>query len=66
MRLLALLVLAAGLAAAAPMTTLTIEVKSPGGPPVDNASVIVKFINGHNVFKLGKGTPHGVGNAHQQ
>ena len=38
------------------MTTLTIEVKSPGGRPVDNASVIVKFIQGHNVFKLGKGT----------
>ncbi len=37
------------------MTTLTIQVKSPGGRPVDNASVIVKFIHGHDVLKLGKG-----------
>lgn len=40
---------------AAPMTTLTIEVRSPGGKPVDNASVIVKFIQGHSITKLGKG-----------
>ena len=56
MRLLVILALAASLFFGAPMTTLTIEVKSPGGRPVDNASVIVKFIHGHNVFKLGKGT----------
>ena|SRR5205085_7555243 len=40
--------------AAAPMTTLTIEVKSPAGKPVENASVIVKFVKGHSVIKLGK------------
>lgn len=37
------------------MTTLTIEVKSPAGKPVDNASVIVKFVRGHSLTKLGKG-----------
>jgi uncharacterized GH25 family protein len=39
---------------AADMTTLTISVKSPGGKPVENASVIVKFVKGHSVTKLGK------------
>ena len=38
----------------APMTTLTIEVKTPTGKPVEHASVIVKFVRGHSVFKLGK------------
>lgn len=37
------------------MTTLTIAVKSPSGKPVDNASVIVRFIRGHDVLKLGRG-----------
>jgi len=36
------------------MTTLTIEVTNQNGKPVDRASVIVKFVKGHNVFKLGK------------
>lgn len=38
----------------ADMTTLTIQVKSPGGKPVERASVIVKFVKGHSVVKLGK------------
>ena len=38
----------------ADMTTLTISVKSPGGRPVEGASVIVKFVKGHSVTKLGK------------
>jgi len=38
----------------ADMTTLTISVKSPGGKPVESASVIVKFVQGHSVAKLGK------------
>lgn len=42
------------LLAAAPMTTLTIQVKDKAGKPVDNANVIVKFVKGHSVFKLGK------------
>ncbi len=39
---------------AADMTTLTISVKSPAGKPVEGASVIVKFVKGHAVTKLGK------------
>ena len=38
----------------ADMTTLTISVKSPSGKPVESASVIVKFVQGHSVTKLGK------------
>ena len=39
---------------AADMTTLTIAVKSPGGRPVENASVIVKFVKGRSKTKFGK------------
>jgi hypothetical protein len=38
----------------ADMTTLTISVKSPNGKPVENASVIVKFVKGRSAAKLGK------------
>ena len=41
-------------ALAAPKTTLTIEVTNQEGKPVDRASVIVKFVKGHSVMKLGK------------
>ncbi len=37
------------------MTTLTISVKNTSDKPVDNASVIVKFVQGHSITKLGKG-----------
>lgn len=37
------------------MTTLTISVRNDLGRPVEHASVIVKFIKGHSVIKLGKG-----------
>ena len=37
-----------------PMTHLTIVVKNTDGKPVDNASVIVRFIKGHSLVKLGK------------
>lgn len=40
--------------AAADMTALTIQVKNRAGKPVDQASVIVKFVKGHSVVKLGK------------
>jgi hypothetical protein len=40
--------------AAAEMTTLTVEVKTPSGNPVDRASVIVKFVKGRAKMKLGK------------
>jgi hypothetical protein len=46
-------VLAAG-ATAAPMTRINIVVKNQAGKPVDRASVVVRFIQGHSVIKLGK------------
>jgi hypothetical protein len=38
---------------AADLTTLTIQVRNKAGKPVDHASVIVKFVKGHSVKKLG-------------
>ena len=38
----------------ADMTTLTIQVKDKAGKPVEHASVIVRFVKGHSVVKLGK------------
>ena len=37
-----------------PMTHLTIVVKNADGKPVDNAGVIVRFVKGHSIVKLGK------------
>jgi hypothetical protein len=42
------------IAAPPPMTTLTISVKTQSNKPVDYASVIVKFVQGRNMAKLGK------------
>lgn len=54
-RLFALTLLSAALLLAdPPMTRIRIEVKSPGGNPVDRASVIVKFVEGRSKIKLGK------------
>src|SRR5262245_35524168 len=39
---------------AAPMTKLNIVVKTQGGRPVDRASVVVRFVEGHSIVKLGK------------
>ena len=49
-----LLAAAAVGAFAAPMTKINIVVKSQGGRPVDRASVVVRFVQGHSVVKLGK------------
>ena len=38
----------------AEMTTLTIAVKSKSGKPIERASVIVRFVKGHSLVKLGK------------
>ncbi len=43
-----------GLATAAEMTKLTIEVKTEGGKPIDRAAVVVKFVEGRSYIKLGK------------
>jgi hypothetical protein len=57
MRALLVSVLAFATAAttfAAPMTKINIVVKSGAGKPVDRASVVVRFVEGHSVVKLGK------------
>jgi len=41
-------------ALAAPMTKINIVVKNQAGKPVDRASVVVKFVQGHSIVKLGK------------
>lgn len=48
--------LLAGLAAFAetPMTKITVQVKTPSGKPVEQADVVVRFVKGHSVLKLGK------------
>ena len=42
------------LAAAAPMTKINIVLKDQAGKPVDHASVVVRFVQGHSVVKLGR------------
>jgi Carboxypeptidase regulatory-like domain len=44
----------AGACLAAPMTKINIVVKNNSGKPVDRASVVVRFVEGHSVIKLGK------------
>ncbi|HTW68030.1 MAG TPA: carboxypeptidase-like regulatory domain-containing protein [Bryobacteraceae bacterium] len=53
-RILLFAALVLPLTAAPPLTTLTIQVKSKGGKPIEDASVIVKFVKGHSVAKFGK------------
>src|SRR5260370_20420457 len=52
--LLAIAFLAAALAAPAQTTKLRIEVRNIDDRPVDRASVLVKFVEGRSVAKLGK------------
>jgi uncharacterized GH25 family protein len=54
MRLLAGLILCAGLQAAPAVTTLTVHVVSDTGKPVDRASVIVRFVKGRDKIKFYK------------
>jgi hypothetical protein len=49
----ALLLLATS-ARAADMTRLNVVVKSQSGKPIDRASVVVRFIEGRSIVKLGK------------
>jgi hypothetical protein len=46
--------LATSALAAAPMTKIRIVLKDRAGKPVDHASVVVRFVQGHSVVKLGK------------
>jgi hypothetical protein len=49
-----LLTALAALVAAAPMTKITVALKDQAGKPVEHASVVVRFVQGHSVVKLGK------------
>ena len=51
---IALLAAAVWSPAAAQTTKLRIEVKNVDGKPVDRASVVVKFVEGRSIAKLGK------------
>ena len=46
--------LAPGALAEVPMTKIAIVLKDQAGKPVDHASVVVRFVQGHSVVKLGK------------
>lgn len=52
--IVALLVAGVAAYADAPMTKITVQVKTKSGHPVEQADVIVRFVEGHSVFKLGK------------
>ncbi len=54
LRVLPLVLAAAVALSAAPMTRLNVVVKTQSGKPVDRASVVVRFVEGHSVVKLGK------------
>jgi archaellum component FlaG (FlaF/FlaG flagellin family) len=54
MFLTVLLACVAAGALAAPMTRISIVLKDQAGKPVDHASVVVRFVQGHSVVKLGK------------
>jgi len=50
----ALLLFALASWAAVPMTKLNIQVTTLGGHPVDRADVVVRFVRGRSVIKMGK------------
>jgi hypothetical protein len=51
---LPILLLLAAAAWAASMTKLNVVVKTQSGRPIDRAAVVVRFVEGHSVVKLGK------------
>jgi len=53
-RLCVFALLCCAVLSAADMTKLQIVVKTRGGHPIDRASVVVRFVEGHSVIKLGK------------
>jgi len=42
------------LVAGPPMTAITVKVTTLSGKPIDQASVVVRFVSGHAKIKLGK------------
>ncbi len=51
---IALLLIVSAAFADTPMTKITVEIKTQSGRPVNQADVIVRFVKGHSVLKLGK------------
>jgi len=49
-----LLTFVAATALAVDMTKINILIKNQSGKPVDRASVVVRFVEGHSIVKLGK------------
>jgi hypothetical protein len=39
-----------------PMTKITVHVTDTHDKPVPNAAVIIRFVSGHSIIKLGRGT----------
>jgi hypothetical protein len=52
--LLAMAAFSLPVGAKTPMTALKIHITSQSGKPVDRAEVIVRFVKGHSLVKLGK------------
>jgi hypothetical protein len=52
--LAALLVFAAAVWADPPMTKINVQVTTMGGKPLDHAEVIIRFVKGRSVIKMGK------------
>ena len=52
--LAALLVFAAAVWADPPMTKVNVQVTTMGGKPLDHAEVIIRFVKGRSVIKMGK------------
>lgn len=50
----AILLFAFGVKADEDMTKISVEVKTLGGKPIERAGVIVRFVEGRSVAKLGK------------
>lgn len=50
----ALLLFALAAWAGPPMTRINVQVTTVGGKPLDRADVVVKFVKGRSVMKLGK------------
>jgi len=52
--LLTFVLFTCALAADTPMSTIRVEVKTLADKPVDRASVVVQFVEGRSIVKLGK------------
>lgn len=53
-RLAVLLAISVSVLLSGPMTRMKVEIKSKEGKPVDRAAVIIKFVEGRSITKLGR------------